>query len=265
MRVSRIMGLFLVCLLTLPFTVYAQADTPEQVASDYIASLFSEDLADTSVFMCANDQEEFSEQEALSSVAYEDSAILSADLTALEYEVAHEGEDWAHVRVTGELSIMLKGAISAKAVSPGDLKLSNIWMLREDAEWKVCLRPPAVALRELGPDGVSEVFYEAAYGLDYTTAHAVICEEKSGVFSQVEFERVFGVLNEQDLRVDLSEVTYDITDQTDEAATVEVGGILNLYEAKRPSPFRIPASQMNLGPVQLVQEDGWKVCSSVES
>jgi len=265
MRISQMLALILVCLLALTSTVDAQTDTPEQVARDYIASLFSEDQEDTAGFIYAADQEIFSEQEALSIVEYEDTSILSADLTALEYEAVDEGEDWAHIRVTGELSIMLKGAISAKAISPSELRLSDIWMIREEEAWNVCLRPPAAALRELSPEGITQVFYEAAYGLDYETAHAVICETRSEVFNEVEFERIFGVLEAQDLRVDLSEVTYTIAEQTDEAATVEVGGILNLYEAKRPSPFRIPASQMNLGPVQLVLEDGWKVCSSVES
>lgn len=265
MRISRIVGLVLFFLLSLTFTAHAQIGTPEQAASDYIDSLFSQDEQNTAGFICTDDQEVFNEQESSSIAEYGGAAILSVDLSALDYEVINEGEDWAHVRVSGEIAVMVKGAISAKAVSPHELRLAGIWTLLEDDEWKVCLRPPAAALRELGPDDIAQVFYEAAYGLDYETAHALICEEKSELFSQPEFERIFGVLETQDVRVDLSEVTYEITDQTEESATVEIGGILNLYEAQRPSPFRIAATQMNLGPVQLVLEDGWKVCSSVES
>jgi hypothetical protein len=245
---------------------YAQ-DGPEQAVQDYVTALLALDYDRVQEMACEADQQHLDEQAFGARLAQFGVLELSLDSSALRYTPVQKSPNWAQVRVSGAVLVVVAGLDEPVALTPVSLGLDTLWATLEDGGWKVCTIPPDEVTREPGPGDVTRQYLIAAYGGDYDGAVALLCEERRGSLSRDEFEALRQQLAEQEIQISFDFVGVEIVEQTDTTAVVRITGVVRLRSKDDPKPFTMPVAQLGFDTAHLVYEDGWKICqmASVES
>jgi hypothetical protein len=235
-------------------------DAPVQVTAHYLAALLSQDAEAITALLCAESRADLD----IAALTARLEAIRVLDFTAnlddLAYTVTAEGKEWAQVTVSGELALQVPPLAEPLRIPPAALRLDTFWPVHEDDRWMICPRPPERALPELEPANVAFIFLRAAFGGDYTTASALVCQQQADAFSEEAYTAAFSDFVTGQAILGFDEVTFEVTDQADEAATVTVTGTVALYAPGRRQAVSFTPAQLGWETIALVADEGWKVC-----
>jgi len=251
------------CALALLIPAPVLADDPDkseaiQVAEEYLQAFVEGDFDTMQGLTCyiewaLQDVDRFER-------TLEEAGLLDADidLSGLEYEPDREAETWVEVLVTGD--ILIEGI--EEPLTPADIHKDRLWLIYEADAWKVCSRPPIDARPVLGPDETARLFIDAAFSLDFATAHLLICSDQQDVLSEARFHAMFKEFEENHSVVDFSEAIFEITEQTETEAVVAISGDVSITWDRRDEPLVVSPEDLGLAEILLLYEDGWTICNT---
>lgn len=253
--------LALIAVLSLAAYPARAGDDPAILAARaYVEALLGQDY-DTAVDLLCTPDRDILDEAALRARFEQIGALdFTADGSDLEYSIGRAGDDWAQVHLAGEVQVTVDGVDEPVILTPVDLRIGTLWPVVEADAWKVCSHPPAHALPDLDADVIAWVFLDAAFGGDYDTAHAVMCQDRANAFSESQYEAAFQDFLTGRTQIALDGTIFEITAQDEVEATVTLKGTIVLTLAERRDPVTMPAERLGWGPVHLVYEDGWKIC-----
>jgi hypothetical protein len=238
--------------------VGAQNDPPAEAIQRYLDAVFL-GAGDPGPLVCQSDRDANAGPGAIVSAA--DALGISADTSGLTYETTQQAETWARVDVTGRVVFAIEGLDAPLEVPIRALGLGTFWPVFERGAWRACSTPPAEAQGALGPDVIARQFMTAAYAGDYDAARALLCDAQRSRLSRAQYDAAFGSLRQQGVSLDLDTALFEIVEQDGAEAIVAIGGQIALSWTEQGRSIVLDAAQLGFGPVRLIDENGWKVCS----
>lgn len=259
--------ILILLLFGLANTAWTQDDPDEnqaaaEVVQTYVEAFLTIDYESAQAVLCEADRETLDQAEFEQALETVTELDYTADLSELAYDTLELGETLAEVNVSGDIRLMIENRTQPVMVKPLDLSLDRVWAVYEDESWKACFQVPAEVSDELGPDVIARIFIDAAYRGHYEQAHNLICEAQFETLSEAEFDQIFGVFLQQNLRFNFHETVFEITEQTDESAVVTLTGDILMTMGERPSPVAVSSETLGLSSLYLRYEDSWKICNA---
>lgn len=238
----------------------AQDDSPAEAVQRYLdAALLGN--GDAAALVCQADRDARATAGPGALVSAADVLGIGADTSGLTVETTEQAETWARVNVTGRVVFTIEGLDAPLEVPIRALGLGTFWPVFERGAWRVCSTPPAEAQGALRPDLIARQFMTAAYAGDYDAARALLCAAQRDRLSRAQYDAAFGNLLQQGVTLNLDTASFEIVEQDGAEAIVAIGGQIALSWTEQGRSIVLDAAQLDLGPVRLIDENGWKVCS----
>lgn len=238
----------------------AQDDSPAEAVQRYLDAAFLGN-GDAAALVCQADRDARATVGPGAIVSAADVLGIGADTSGLTYDTTEQAETWARVDVTGRVVFTIEGLDAPFEVPIRALGLGTFWPVFERGAWRACSTLPAADQDTLGPDLIARQFMTAAYAGDYDAARALLCAAQRDRLSRAQYDAAFGNLLQQGVTLNLDTASFEIVEQDGAEAIVAIGGQIALSWTGQGRSIVLDAAQLDLGPVRLIDENGWKVCS----